>query len=465
MLNSKKARFFLSDEETVDDAPFFGEAKISFTSLGCDKNLVDGQAMLGLMDREGYKITSRDEADILIINTCGFIMDATSEGIEQILELSRLKKEGSAKGLIVTGCMAQRYQSEIFKELPEVDAVIGTTRFQKINHAIRRIMAGENENITYLADRNTPTPEDYYLLRKHDGKSFAYLKISEGCDRNCTYCTIPSIRGRHRSRSIESLVQEATTLAESGVRELIIVAQDTTHYGTDLYGENRLHILLRELSKIEGIKWMRMLYAYPEHITEETIQEMATNPKVLPYLDMPIQHSNDFILKRMGRGVDNKRLVEIINHLREEVPGLVLRTTVIVGFPGETEEHFEELLDFIREMKFERLGVFAYSREEGTPADRLPGHIEDYEKQRRKNIVMSVQQEVSEANLKNRIGTTLEAIVEEKQGNHYRARTYMDCYEIDGFVFFDSEADFKEGDFVNLKITHSLEHDLIGDLM
>lgn len=441
------------------------EAKISFTSLGCDKNLVDGQAMLGLINREGYELTNKDEADVLIINTCGFIMDATSEGIEQILELAKRKKEGKAKGLIVTGCMAQRYQSEIFKELPEVDAVIGTTQFQKINHAIRRVMAGESNNISYLADRNTPTPDDYYLLRKHDGKHFAYLKISEGCDRNCTYCTIPSIRGRHRSRSIESLVEEATILASQGVRELIIVAQDTTHYGTDLYGENRLHILLRELSKVDGIHWMRMLYAYPEHITEETIKEMARNPKVLPYLDMPIQHSHDFILKRMGRGVNNARLVEIINHLRKSIPGLVLRTTVIVGFPGETEEHFEQLLDFIREMKFDRLGVFAYSREEGTPADRLPNHIEDHIKQNRKNLVMQTQQEVSESNLRNRIGTTLEAIVEKNTNGHYAARTYMDCYEIDGFVFFDSEEKYNEGDFVNIRITHSLEHDLIGEVV
>ncbi|MCL1924167.1 MAG: 30S ribosomal protein S12 methylthiotransferase RimO [Defluviitaleaceae bacterium] len=421
--------------------------------------------MLGLINREGYELTNKDEADVLIINTCGFIMDATSEGIEQILELAKRKKEGKAKGLIVTGCMAQRYQSEIFKELPEVDAVIGTTQFQKINHAIRRVMAGESNNISYLADRNTPTPDDYYLLRKHDGKHFAYLKISEGCDRNCTYCTIPSIRGRHRSRSIESLVEEATILASQGVRELIIVAQDTTHYGTDLYGENRLHILLRELSKVDGIHWMRMLYAYPEHITEETIKEMARNPKVLPYLDMPIQHSHDFILKRMGRGVNNARLVEIINHLRKSIPGLVLRTTVIVGFPGETEEHFEQLLDFIREMKFDRLGVFAYSREEGTPADRLPNHIEDHIKQNRKNLVMQTQQEVSESNLRNRIGTTLEAIVEKNTNGHYAARTYMDCYEIDGFVFFDSEEKYNEGDFVNIRITHSLEHDLIGEVV
>jgi len=392
-------------------------------------------------------------------------MDATSESIEYILELANRKKEGLAKGLIVTGCMAQRYQAEIFENLPEVDAVIGTTQFHKINHAIRRIIAGENKDITYLADKNTPTPEDYYLLRKHDNKYFAYLKISEGCDRNCTYCTIPSIRGNHRSRSIESLVNEAKTLAQNGVKELILVAQDTANYGIDLYGKRCLEILLSKLSELKEIHWIRILYAYPEHITEKIIKEMKNNSKVLPYLDMPIQHSEDNILKKMGRGLSNQRLIDIIENLRSEIPNIVLRTTVIVGFPGETEENFESLLQFIKKMKFDRLGVFAYSREEGTPAHNFDGQIKEHEKQYRKNVVMQVQQEISENNLKGRIGHTLEAIVEEGVGGNYKARTYMDCYEIDGFVFFTSEKTYTEGDFVNIKITHSLEHDLIGEIV
>ena len=437
--------------------------KVSMVSLGCDKNLVDGEVMMGLVDREGFEITTDEsESDVIIINTCGFLMDATNESIEHILRIADYKKEGKCKALIVTGCMAQRYKEEIFKELPEVDAVVGTTRFHEISKVIKETLAGNQ--LAYLADRNTPTPEDFYLLRKPTNSYFAYLKIAEGCDKKCTYCTIPSIKGNFRSRTMESLIEEATILANGGAKELILVAQDSALYGTDIYGENRLHLLLTELSKIEGIKWLRILYAYPESLTEETIEVMANNPKVLPYLDMPIQHGQDQILKLMGRGTTTADLKRIIGNLRTKVPNITLRTTVIVGFPGETEAHFEELKTFLEEMKFDRLGVFAYSREENTPADRLPNHLDEEVKQKRKNIIMDLQEDISRANLQNRIGETLETVIEKKYGeNSYLGRTYMDCFEIDGNVSFDSEENLEVGDFVKIKITHSMSHDLIGE--
>lgn len=438
--------------------------KIAFVSLGCDKNLVDSEVMLGLMDKEGYQLVDEDQADTVVINTCGFIMDATNEGIQHILRLSDDKKEGRIQSLIVTGCMAQRYQKEIFKELPEVDAVIGTTQFQNLPKVLKEVKAGNQ--IAYLADRNTPMPEELFMLRKPTNQHFAYLKISEGCDQNCTYCTIPSIRGTHRSRTKESLVEEATLLAQKGARELIIVAQDSTHYGTDLYGYNALHELLAELSKVEGVRWLRILYAYPEHITDETITEMATNPKVLPYLDIPIQHSHDAILKTMGRRMTNARLREIITKLRERVPNMAIRTTVIVGFPGEEEIHFMNLLTFIEEMRFDRLGVFSYSQEENTPAAKLPNQVDEDIKQFRKSLVMETQEKVSKQILQDQVGQTLEALVEKKYGtNSYLARTYMDCYDIDGHVNFDYEGELKVGDFVNVKITHSLDHDLAGQVL
>ena len=437
---------------------------IAFVSLGCDKNLVDSEIMLGLIDREGYQIVDEAQADTVIINTCGFIMDATDEGIQHILRLSDDKKDGKLKHLIVTGCMAQRYQQEIFKELPEVDAVIGTTQFHNLPKVLKEVSAGQQ--IAYLADRNTPMPEELFMLRKPTNTHFAYLKISEGCDQNCTYCTIPSIRGVHRSRTKESLIQEATILAQNGAREIIIVAQDSTHYGTDLYGYNALHELLAELSKIEAVRWLRILYAYPEHITDATITEMATNPKVLPYLDLPIQHSHDAILKTMGRRMTNARLREIIADLRAKVPGIALRTTVIVGFPGEEDKHFDNLLTFIEEMRFDRLGVFSYSQEEDTPAAKLPNQVDEELKQYRKHLVMQTQEKVSQEILQERVGQTMEAIVEKKYGtNSYLARTYMDCYDIDGHVDFNYDGELNVGDFVNIKITHSLEHDLSGEVV
>ena len=438
--------------------------KISFISLGCDKNLVDSEIMLGLIDKEGYEITKEEDGDIIIINTCGFIMDATSEGIDNILRLASYKKEGKCKALIVTGCMAQRYEKEIFKELPEVDAVVGTTKFNKIPQVIKEVLAGQQ--VAYLANRNTPMPEELFMLRKTANKHFAYLKISEGCDQNCSYCTIPSIRGTHRSRTIESLVKEAEMLKNQGIKELILVAQDSAHYGTDIYESNMLHVLLSKLSQIKGIKWLRILYAYPEHITQQTIAEIATNPKVLPYLDMPIQHSHDTILTAMNRQMTGTRLREIIANLRSQIPNLTLRTTLIVGFPGEEEVHFLNLVEFIKDMKFDRLGVFSYSREEGTPAAEMEGQVDEEIKQLRKNYIMELQEKISKEKLQEKIGTTMTAMVEKRYGqSSYLARTYMDCYEIDGYVNFNSIKPLNIGDFVNIKITHSLDHDLAGELV
>ncbi|MCL1996351.1 MAG: 30S ribosomal protein S12 methylthiotransferase RimO [Defluviitaleaceae bacterium] len=440
------------------------DLKISFVSLGCDKNLVDSEIMLGLVEREGYVIAEEYESDVIIINTCGFLMDATKEGIDHILRLASYKKSGACKALIVTGCMAQRYKKEIFEELPEVDAVVGTTSFNRIVQVIKEVMAGKQ--VAYLTDKNTPMPEEMFMLRKPTNKHFAYLKISEGCDQNCTYCTIPGIRGRYRSRTTESLVQEAEILAKQGVRELIIVAQDTTRYGIDIYGKISLHTLLQELSDITELHWLRILYAYPEHITQELIEEMGKNPKVLPYLDMPIQHSHTEILQAMGRNMTGSRIREIIANLRSSVPNIALRTTLIVGFPGEEEKHFLDLVEFIKEIRFDRLGVFTYSGEEGTVAAAMENQIAEVVKHERKDVIMQVQEEISKQKLQEKVGSVMEAIVDKRYGaNSYFARTYMDCYDIDGSLSFSTCKNIKIGDFVQVKITHSLSHDLTGELL
>jgi len=442
--------------------------KVSFVSLGCDKNLVDSEIMLGIIDREGYIMTPNSkEADIIIINTCGFIMDATEEGIENILKLASYKKKGSCKGLIVTGCMAQRYKKEIFNELPEVDAVVGTSDFGMIAEIIKEVVEGKQ--VLQISDANKLLNEDLNLQRKLSTPShFAYIKIAEGCDKHCTYCTIPSIRGKYRSRSMESLIAEATSLAEQGVKELILVAQDTSLYGNDLYGESKLHELLKKLSDIDKIKWIRILYTYPEHITKDTINEMATNEKVCNYIDMPIQHSDNEILKKMGRQTSTEKLKSIIKELRSNIPDIAIRTTTIVGFPTETEENFNNLIDFIKEVKFDKLGVFEYSKEEGTPAYNLPNHVSPEEKERRKNYVMEVQQNISAQKLQNSIGKVYKVIVEKKENeneNSYSGRTYADSFEIDGVIFFNSIENLEIGEFVNIRVTHSTDYDLIGELM
>lgn len=442
-------------------------AKISFVSLGCDKNLIDSEIMLGLIDEEGYTITYDDsEADIIIINSCGFIMDANQEAIDKVLEMADYKRDGQCKALIVTGCMAQRYKDEIFEALPEVDAVVGTGDFESIGDVIKRLLDGEKQVELVTDKEHLLNPDNSYKRIITTTGGFSYLKIAEGCDNHCTYCTIPSLRGHYRSRTIDSLVKEAKILASKGVRELILIAQDTSLYGSDIYGKKSLPELLRKLSEIEDIKWLRILYCYPENITDELIDEMASNPKVLHYLDMPIQHSEDRILKLMGRRSTNAGLKEIIGKMREKMPDMCIRTTLITGFPSETEEEFKAQCNFIEEVKFDRLGVFTYSPEDGTPAARMDNQIDEDVKTERKDYLLQVQKSVSADICQKYVGKVLEVIVEGKiegDDNVYCGRSYRDCYEIDGFVFFKSEDDLLAGDFYNIKITEAGDYDLIGE--
>lgn len=442
--------------------------KIAFISLGCDKNLIDSEIMLGLIDEEGYIITpNEEEADVIIINSCGFIMDANEEAIENILRVVDYKTEGKLKAVIVTGCMAQRYKEEIFKSLPEVDAVVGTGDFEKIGSVIKRLIDGEHK-VELISDENNLLNENnsYKRIITTVG-GFGYLKIAEGCDKFCTYCTIPLLRGRYRSRSMESLVNEAKLMAEKGVKEIILIAQDTSLYGTDKYNENKLPELLREISAIEQIEWIRILYCYPEHITDELIEEIASNPKVCNYIDMPIQHSDNKILKLMGRKTSEETLKETIKKLRSRIPDICIRTTLIVGFPSETETEFNNLVEFIKKEKFDRLGVFTYSREESTPAYDMPNQIDEEIKVRRKEMIMEIQQNISAEKCSKFVGNTLKVIVEGKiegEDNIYCGRSYRDCYEIDGFVFFKSDEELLAGDFYNIKITESSDYDLIGEI-
>ena len=441
------------------------DTNIFFLSLGCDKNLVDSEVMLGLIKNNGYGLTKNSaEAEVIVINTCGFIMDATQEGIEQILELAELKKNGSCKSLIVTGCMAQRYKEQIFEQLPEVDAIVGVSDFTRIVEVIRKSLGGEE--ISLLSAKGEDIEEDFFLQREiATPRHFAYLKIAEGCDMHCTYCTIPSIRGKYRSRTMENLIKEANILADKGVKELILIAQDSALYGTDLYGEKKLHELLNALAQIEKISWIRILYVYPEHITDSLIKEMSTNPKICNYIDIPIQHSNDYILKRMGRKTTTDSLEEKIKKLRRAMPDIAIRTTLMVGFPGEEQEHFDHLVKFVKDIRFDKLGVFAYSKEEDTPAYKLSNHVLDKDKEYRKNYIMELQQNISKEKLQNHLGTTLKVIIDEKIDNTYHCRSFMDCYEIDGLVFFDSDKNFDIGEFVSVKITHSADYDLIGEVV
>lgn len=446
--------------------------KISFVSLGCDKNLMDSEIMLGLINEQGYTITPfEQEADIIIINSCGFKMDANEEGIENILRLAEYKKTGNCKGLILAGCMAQRYRKEIFDSLPEVDGIVGTGDFEGIVSVIKNILDGE-KNVTLITDNNKKIDESNSLKRiVTTTGGFAYLKIAEGCDKRCTYCTIPSIRGDFRSRTMESLIEEANLLVNQGVREIILVAQDSSLYGTDIYNNKKmLPTLLNKLSQIEDLKWIRILYCYPEHIDDELIDEMANNPKVCKYIDMPIQHADDKILKLMGRMSNRQKLEQVITKLRQKMPEICIRTTFIVGFPNESEEAFNNLLDFTKKMKFDRLGVFTYSREEGTPAHDMPNQVDEDVKVKRQQIIMEAQKDISAEKCKQFIGQTLEVIVEgklEDQENVYCARSFRDCYEIDGFVFFDGKQDEEilAGDFYNVKITDAYDYDLIGELV
>ncbi|MDO5590993.1 MAG: 30S ribosomal protein S12 methylthiotransferase RimO [Lachnospiraceae bacterium] len=438
---------------------------IFFISLGCDKNLVDSEVMLGLLDKKGYQIVDDEtEADIIVINTCCFVHDAKEESIQTILEMAEYKNEGRLKALIVTGCLAQRYRQEIIDEIPEVDAVLGTTAYDKIVEAVEEALAGNGH--VELSDVNAlPLVDTDRLVTT--GGHYAYMKIAEGCDKHCTYCIIPKLRGNFRSVPMELLVKEAKVLAEQGVKELILVAQETTLYGKDIYGEKSLHKLLRELCKVKGIRWIRILYCYPEEIDDNLIQVMKEEKKICHYLDLPIQHANDDILKRMGRRTSKAQLEEIIGRLKREIPDITLRTTLITGFPGETEEQHEELMAFVDEMEFDRLGVFTYSPEEDTPAAAMDGQIPEEVKEDRQAEIMELQQEIAFAQAEDMIGQEVLVMIEGKVAdeNAYVGRTYKDAPGVDGLIFINTDEELMTGDFAKVKVTGALEYDLIGELL
>lgn len=439
--------------------------KILFISLGCDKNLVDTEVMLGLLASRGYEMTDDEtQADVIVINTCCFIHDAKEESIQNILEMAEYKKQGKIRALIVTGCLAQRYRQEIIDEIPEVDEVLGTTAYDKILDAVDAALAGEHS--VMLSDLDAlPLPDTKRLVTT--GGHYAYLKIAEGCDKHCTYCIIPKIRGNFRSVPMEHLVKEAQELADQGVKELILVAQETTLYGKDLYGEKSLHILLKKLCAVSGIRWIRILYCYPEEITDELIQVMKEESKICHYLDLPIQHANDTILGRMGRRTSKQELTDIIGKLRSEIPDICLRTTLITGFPGETEEQHEELMEFVDEMEFDRLGVFTYSPEEDTPAAEMPDQIDEEVKLDRQAELMELQQEIAFDNAQDMVGREVLVMIEGKVAdeNAYVGRTYRDAPNVDGLIFINTDEELLSGDFARVKVTGAIDYDLIGELL
>lgn len=438
--------------------------KILFISLGCDKNLADSEEMLGLLTAGGHEITDDEtQADAIVINTCCFIKDAKEESVETILEMAEYKKTGSCHALIVTGCMAQRYQKEIIEEVPEVDAVLGTTSYGDIVKALEEAVAGnhfeEFRDIDYLPDTGSKR-----VLTT--GGHFGYLKIAEGCDKHCTYCIIPKLRGKFRSVPMERLIAQAEDMAEQGVKELILVAQETTVYGKDLYGKKSLHILLKKLCEIRGIRWIRVLYCYPEEIYDELIETIRDEKKICHYLDIPIQHASDRILKRMGRRTSKQELIDIVGKLRKEIPDIVLRTTLITGFPGETEEDHEELKEFVDEMEFDRLGVFTYSPEENTPAAEMADQVPEEVKEERRDELMELQQEISYDKGQDRIGQELLVMIEGKVADEsaYIGRTYGDAPKVDGYIFVQTGELLMTGDFAKVRVTGALEYDLIGVL-
>jgi len=438
--------------------------KLLFVSLGCDKNLVDSEKMLGLLADRGFSFTDDErEAEVIVVNTCCFIGDAKEESIQTLLEMGKMKTEGRCKVLIAAGCLAQRYRDEVLTEMPEVDGIIGTTSYDQIIAVVEENLKGQKINRLGNIDE---LPKADTRRQLTTGGHYAYLKIAEGCDKHCTYCVIPSVRGKFRSVPMEDLISEAKTLADKGVRELILVAQETTLYGNDLYGKKRLPDLLRELAKIDGIYWIRILYCYPEEITDELIQTIKEEPKVCHYLDIPIQHCSDRVLKRMGRRTNQQQLRDMVEKLRREIPDIALRTTLIAGFPGETEDDHEEMMVFVDEMEFDRLGVFAYSREEDTPAAVMPDQVDDEQKEIWREELMELQQEVSSDRTADKVGAVVEAIVEGKVAdeNVYVGRTYMDAPGVDGYVFVYTDEELMSGQFVDVRITGALEYDLIGEL-
>jgi len=439
--------------------------KIYVESLGCSKNLVDSENMIGILSKKGYKTTEyADKADYIIINTCSFINDAKEESINSIISAAQIKNEGKKKtSIIVTGCLAQRYSEDLAKEIPEIDIIIGTSGFEKIDEFIEKYEKEHNivcdTNIENEIKENLPrqilTPEYY-----------AYLKIAEGCDNNCTYCVIPQLRGRYKSRKIENIIAEAKTLADQGVKEIIIIAQDTSKYGIDLYKEKKLHEVIQKISEINGIEWIRIHYLYPEDIYDELINEFKNNDKLLNYFDIPLQHVNDGILKKMNRKTSKKQIIDLITKIKTEVEGAVIRTSLITGFPGETDEEHEELKQFLQDYKLDRVGIFKYSREENTPAYKLPNQISDEVMEIRLNELMELQQTISYENNFNKVGKTYDVLIEEHDvENIYIGRTYMDSIDIDGCVYVTSDEELTIGDIYKVKINDALEYDLIGDVI
>ena len=438
--------------------------KLLFISLGCDKNLVDSEVMLGELSKRGYSFTEDEtEAEVIVINTCCFINDAKEESINTILEMAEYKNTGSCKALIVTGCLAQRYRQEIIDEIPEVDAVLGTTSFDHICEAVENALGGQH--LTKFDDlQKLVKSENHRILTT--GGHYAHLKIAEGCDKHCTYCIIPKIRGTYRSVPMEELLEEAKYLVSQGVKELILVAQETTLYGVDLYGEKSLHKLLRELCKIHGLYWIRIQYCYPEEIYDELIQTIAEEPKICHYLDLPIQHCNDAILKRMGRRTNKQQLIDKIEQLREAIPDIALRTTLIAGFPGETAEAHEEMMQFVNDMEFDRLGCFAYSAEEDTPAAAFADQVPQELKEVWRDDIMELQSEVCADLAEDMIGSELYVMVEGKVADEpaYIGRTYKDAPGVDGYIFIQTGEALMSGDFVKVKVTGAIDYDLIGEL-
>ncbi|WNV57196.1 30S ribosomal protein S12 methylthiotransferase RimO [Oscillospiraceae bacterium NTUH-002-81] len=437
--------------------------KILFVSLGCDKNLVDSETMLGILGGRGYTFTDDEtEADVIVVNTCCFINDAKEESINTILQMAEYRKTGPCKALIVAGCLAQRYKEEITQEIEEVDAVLGTASYENIAEAIEEALGGQHPMIMDPLDVPVHTGKRMLTTGGH----YAYLKIAEGCDKHCTYCIIPKVRGAYRSVPMEELIDQARELAEQGVKELILVAQETTLYGVDLYGRKRLHELLRELCRIDGIYWIRIQYCYPEEIYEELIQVMKEEEKICHYLDLPIQHASDDILRRMGRKTTKAQLLAVVDHLREEIPDICLRTTLIAGFPGETQGEHEELMEFIDTCEFDRLGVFTYSPEEDTPAAVMDNQIEEEQKELWRDELMELQQEISMDKAEEMIGRELLCMVEGSVAdeNAYVTRTYKDAPNVDGYLFLQTAETLMTGDFVRARVTGAMEYDLIGEM-
>ncbi len=438
---------------------------ILFVSLGCDKNLVDSEVMLGMLKEKGYTFTDdQTQADAAVVNTCCFINDAKEESIQTILELAELKKTGQLKALVVAGCLAQRYQAEIQKEIEEVDAIIGTTALEKVVETLDEVLAGKGENHLEALDKAPLGGKERVLTT---GGYFSYLKIAEGCNKHCTYCIIPKVRGEYRSVPMELLLDEARQLAGKGIKELILVAQETTLYGMDLYGEKKLPELLDRLCEIEGLIWIRIMYCYPEEITQDLIDVMNRQTKICHYLDIPIQSGTDRILKLMGRRTDTAQIEALVDHLREEIPDICIRTTFITGFPTETEEDFAETMDFINRMEFDRLGAFTYSPEEGTPAAVMDGQVEEEIKLRRQQEMMELQQEIAFEAAENMKGRELTVMIEGKLAEEdvYVARTYKDAPSVDGYLFVDTDWSLMSGDFIRVRVTGANEYDLIGEII